>query len=467
MTRMLSSNRIAGAAGIITLVLGTIVASPAGAQKSPATTSSLLPIAVVAVPVEDFTDYDSESVLEEIIALTEEAAVSLGRFEIIRIDESGLTRPDARRLEVRLLSYSQERIWVEDEEDDYEDDDEDDEDSDFFFRFLFRIFFGGNDDYDPDSDDDGHWEWETNLRVALRLTLEKSGAVERTARLESFASDRSRGGSRGSAISGIEDTLEDELRRMYLLRSPIDPIDEELADLRIGSEIGVERGMLFSIGQGSGTALGKVESVATGESRLRTVRRWAPDDGSKAATELVSDAVDIWISGGLIGWNKPDEFQSINRQQPYGVFGVTVAPYSPVFGAFSFRFGVVEDSRRQQDFLLGMDFAGGAYLHRGPTARVAALAGLGGGVAFREDDAGDEATTLVGSLWPAIETNVLLTRHIDLTTRIGYRFGNTSNDWEVTPGEEEETVPATWDGKPPAVTTTGAFLTVGIKFSLF
>lgn len=390
------------------------------------------------------------------MAVIEEEIEELPRFAI-QLD--GSSSPKTTRLEYRLIDFSEERVWVEDE-----DDEEDATEEGVLLRFLFGLFTDG------EGGKDGHWEHDTSVTVEVRLV--EPGERPQRFVLTSTARADTVPNSRDAAVVELRDLISPELRDLYLLTENVTATDAPTVRLEMGSSVGVERGYLFAVSSEEdprAISLLRAVEVSADSTEARVVRRWGTTETGGTAREVVRGAGDLRLDVTVdmpAGDLRPGDAGS-----DYNISGsllFVAVPYAPVHGGGGVRFFSVRDETSRRDFGFGLQAFGGVHLYRAPRFRIAFLGGGNLDFVFRPDDNDDSVVVTVPSLWPAVEASVVIGPHLDVVAGAGYRFSVMASGWITSVDEEGvESSDAVFADGNPRVSTTGPFTNLGLRFCFF
>ncbi len=394
-------------------------------------------------------------------ALMEDSVAALPRFAI----QNSISTADAR-LEYGVVDYVEERIWVPDE-----DQSEDDEGGEFF-QWFGRVLFGWLSGRSAKATEKGQWMYDASLVVRARLvSIEENGKHKRFT-LTSEARAESSPAVRAAVLEALAPDVDGELRRLFILRGASTRLDDRSVAIDLGSELGVEPGMIFRVADpetAGALSLARVTSSKAGDSVADVVRRHGTDNSSGSARELVDNPADFradLVFDLPAGRDRPgsgNDTSSVSAS-----ITVVLAPYSPVYGGGGIRIFSVDDSRERQDAGFGLLLFAGYQIVQRPRVRTSATIHGGVDLVFRPDDADESTSTALLTLAPGIETSVVLTPDVDAVIGGGYRFATTSDSWQVITDEEgEETRRGTFDGSAPAVSTRGPFAFIGLRYCFY
>ena len=417
------------------------------------------PLVVRPVPTEADPALGVPAGLEaRLLAAVEDGIYALPRFSVL---PDG-TAEDGVELHYRVLDYDAQRVWVPDPE--TEEDDEESEGG-----ILFTVLFGWLFDREIAAEE-GRWMFDTSVTIRGELRNPGERGTLKAFTLSSYVRDESAVASREAVVADIARSIEDELKRLYVLRGEAVAAGDRRVGLDLGADVGVERGSIYRVESdvhSDAVTLVRVIDVDRSSSTARVVRRAGTVDSTGSATEHLDGTADLRLDLLMDLPAQAVRPGSGNDTPSIGMsFTVVAAPYAPVYGGGGVRLFVVDDSRGRRDAGFGVfAFGAGHVVHR-PRLRVAALLGGELSFVFRPDDDGNGASTFVPALWPAVEASVLVAPHVDIVLGGGYRFGIEAQDWQI-PGDDAEMSDATFEGSEPSVSTTGAFAAVGMRYSFF
>jgi hypothetical protein len=130
--------------------------------------------------------------------------------------------------------------------------------------------------------------------------------------------------------------------------------------------------------------------------------------------------------------------------------------------------GYGEDTRNEQDMILGFGAIGAMNIFRLPLISLTAQFGLNVDLAFRKDDDDPKNTvnTVLPSFVPSLKGKMTLSRKIDLTVIGGYNVSAAANEWTYTTTEDDETEThdAVWENDVPELDISGPFLSVSFGY---
>ena len=440
---------------------------------------------------------DTTGIQLEVTETVTSVAVSLGRFEIIDrnhladilleqdlvllglIDDSSavsLAKIAAAReaLLVSVLNFGQQ--GVPDKSDD-RDDDDDDKGGFWAWIIAAQVFRGMAKIPNPLKWGQETDPWSHNIQTQITAQV-KNIDVETSETLYSFIVEAghtggSAGKSRATAMKALRMKIRAELRAFYRLGTEVLAVNGDELLLPLGSELGLRRGMLFSIIQPDrtetyagrtitvpGEAVGYARIRAIGEEagRATVVRQWGNIlPGYQAAERirpLVAGRVELLPAPG-------------RGKNTFG-FAATLAAAGPLDVGLGLGYAQHEDSRGKTNGGVNLSVSGG--LRRPFSRRVQLLMKTGFEVAFlmRNDDADHLAFTAAPALTIGAELELLASPHRDWILGLGYRLGVPTNQWFYTEsdGDSDKTKSAVWIGDAPEINPTGLFLTLGARFIL-
>ncbi len=436
-------------------------------------------IASLAVRLGRFTIMDRNT-LESIIL--EQDLVLLGLVDDAHAVEMGKIASAREALLVTVLNFSQKAVPPEDEDAEDEDDEDDDGHVDVrpVVRFLVWMFRRSSDKpLFPDKQklEDPEVKYAHNIQTQLTVEV-RSLDVETGESLYSFVvqadhTGGAKGKSRAAAVTQFRQRARLELRALYLLSTQVISADGNEVVLLLGSSIGVRPGMLFTIREpgreqvlgernitipGREVAYARVSEVSDDANRSVFLRRWRPVEPGFQAVEHL----------GLFGVTQL-EFISGPGFLPMSIgFRVLAGGLGNVDFGGGVRYVRARDSYDRIDNGLNIGALVGLRVKLAPRFSLVSRITFDLDVAFRTDDAGHSVNTILLSTSPALYTEFLLTRSVDVVLGAGYRLGGRSAEWtysEDDPDSDESvSFDAVWDGAPPELDISGPFLTVGFRF---
>lgn len=438
---------------------GTFVAGMALFLGAFTEVSGVEPLVLRLVPTEAEATLGIPAGFEaRLLAVVEDGVYALPRFSVYPSGTAG----DAVEFHYRVLDYDAQRVWVPDQETE-----EDDSDSDG--GVLFTVLFGWLFKREI-IDEDGRWMFDTSATIRGELRRSGERGTLRTFTLSSYVQHESAIASREAVIEDIAQSIEGELKRLYILHGEATAAGGDRVSLDFGADVGVEYGSIYRVDSDEHTdavSLVRVVDVADDGSIARVVRRAGTVDSTGSATEHLDSVVDLRLDL-LMDLPAQEVRPGGGNETPSMGASLTVvaAPYAPLYGGGGIRLFAVDDSRGRRDAGFGVFAFGAGHLVHRPRLRIAALLGGELGFVFRPDDDGDGASVFVPALWPAVEVSILVAPHVDIVLGGGYRFSIETEDWQI-PGDEAEVRDASFDGSAPSVSTAGAFAVVGMRYAFF
>lgn len=422
---------------------------------------ALEPLPVSLRPVASDPELRIPAGLENrVISAVEQSVLNLPRFRIT--DE-----PGASTLTFRIIDFSEDRVWVEDEEG---EDDSEEEESSILINFLIAVLFN-SDAYEIEDPEGGYWVYDSSVTVELELLQAKSrakkSALTSTARNDSVVT------SRNDVIDQFSGDVETELRRLYVLTGTARYRSNDQAVIDFGETVGVERGQLFIVEDSS--SLLRADSIRSEESDTTVVRDWSKEGErnirtSSTVQELIGGTADLRLILLLDSPSLADSILPGSQDNPVmigGALEIVARPYSHLFGGGGVRFFGVPDESGRNDFGFGVTAFGGFYPVFTPAFRVAFSVNAGLDIISRPDDTDEIVNIIIPSGWPALEANFVISRSIDLVAGIGYRIAPTRSEWLWTSDEDGGSSEAYFVGGPPSITTAGPFAIAGLRFCFF
>ena len=280
----------------------------------------------------------------------------------------------------------------------------------------------------------------------------------------------SREKSKVKALEELKKKAITELKRIYWFSSDIVSTKNGIIKLPIGTNQGLEKGMIFEIVEpdriwtdgneeflvpGGIIGFASVTDTATDSSSLKILRQWQDHYAESWVVErstpivalqlnFVPPATDSYINLGIHFHAKP--LQSFD----WGL-GMQISR--------------VIDSFADKDF--GFGFAGFGIWRFLNMSRLdlGGKLGLDLDIPFKKDDDGELVNTILFSAHIGFIAEFPLTPKADFVLNVGYRFGVKSNKWEYS--ENDETYSAYWKFDSPEVDNSGFMLSVGYKYFLF
>jgi hypothetical protein len=361
---------------------------------------------------------------------------------------------------IRVLSFEQARS-VETEEDE-------DQDDGGFLENLVGGLVEGLLSGESDEPDDG--PTQSNLAVEIREIDIETGKMIGSFNIDVTAAGKSRLESRAKVLTSFQAKVLNELKNMYLLHSQVVRVDGNEVLLLIGTQLGLREGAVFEIVEpdrkqkyagrsfsvpGRRTGFVQVTDLGVETNRSVVMRNWRRMDSGYHALEfnrtfhgiqldLLSPCTNRYISFNLL---------------------YTWRPVYDLGGEAGLRFSRIRDSRRNNDFAAGLNFAGRMRLLNSRVFDLQARAGGEGDLVFRQDDKSHSVNSFLFSAILGLSFDFQLAARNDLIVQAGYRFGGRSSRW--TYSEEEESKDAEWEGDSPRLDISGFYISIGYKILLY
>jgi len=434
----------------IPLHLTVILFSAASVMVAPAV-SAMEPLQVLLRPIESDVDLSAPAGVEaRVLSAVESEIAKLRRFTISVADES---LDSQAIIEYALIDFSEQRVWIEDTDDDRKNDEAADTPGTVpVIEMILRLFFRSGSE---NAITGGEWVYDTS--VTVEVTLFQQGSPPESFVLTSTSRGKSIPASRDATITQLVKLLPSNLKHLYVLNGTSVANSDSTVSIDIGGAMGLKKGTLLTIETG-GVILVRAVAIHPESSEARIVRRWGATDANGIAKESIDNAVDMRLDLTV-------ENTYGNTWHVGGSLLFVALPYSPLHAGGGVRVFSVRDETQRNDGGFGVAAFGGLHLVHAPQFRLTLLAGSNLDVVFRRDDNNEPVSVLVPSLWPALETSFVVGPHVDVVAGAGYRFSPTITSWNFT-GEDSSGAPVFANGAP-GVSTTGLFTTVGFRFCFF
>lgn len=434
---------------------------------------------------------DERSIDAEIVRVVVNIATNLGRFEVINrdnlqriLDEQALNLSGVvddsmllnagklltarEALVVKVVNFSQKGIPPDDDQDDRS----------FGEELVLTIIKGIFSKKNQSSVDQYPDNIETQLSVEIENIDIETGEVLYSFYIANSHTGGSQGKSRDRVVKKFHRDAKQELKLLHVLISEVLKIQKNELLLLIGEHVGIVPGTVFEIVKPD-----NIENINDHEVTIpgETIAYVA---ASKISAELHNSVI-------LRKWDtlKPG-YRAIETLEPvtgyqynvdYSINGMAssvgiwsnqkiLQKNSWAIGLYFSRF---IDSYDIDTYGLGLN---GQVFHRLSYAshlNFRAKLGLDFDYVWKTDDENRYVNAVGLALFPGINTELFLSKNMDLLLGIGYRVGFTS-DWQR-PGkavdedseEESTTTPAVWNSEVPILDKSGLFLTVGFRLILF
>jgi hypothetical protein len=452
-----------------------ICLSPAVVAQNSDTSTDRLWLLILPGTISNATDKSLENEIADIVS---DIAWESGRFEVF--DRFGVrdllveyppaldgSLPDSvilaigdeiecdEALIVDVMSFKQ--IGVPPEEDEAEKNEKS------FIASLFDgLFSGTSDDYSDNIN--------TRLTVQLRnIDLINGEEIDRFHVQVSYTGG-TKADSEEKALEDFQEVVSNEVRMIYQLISEVTSVDGLDLNLRLGSNLGVNRSTYFEIiepnqikskddeeitSPGKSVGLARVQDVSDTLNHSLIIRQWGFIGPGYYANEFNRNIHGIQL---FFLPKFPGDYMYIGAQfhnSPLGKWDI----------GGELHYTSVKDSYNETENGLGF----GVFLARRLLTLTSFMLyskmGLNIDIPFKFDDDGQSVTTAVFSGSLGISCSLMLTKKTDIEFNLGYRKSTKSSDW--TYSESEERYDAFWLEDAPVVDISGFYFTIGYKILIF
>ena len=378
-------------------------------------------------------------------------------------------------LVVSVLNFHQKGVPPEESDEDDDDEVDDDDDLSFGERLTLAVVKGVVEVATRSKEDDE--PFPNNIQTVLSVEVSKIN-LETGKVLDSFTIDTqhtggTKGVSRSKVVKKFRRQANIKMKELYTLSSEIISVKGSTAMLLLGKNMGVEEGIFFEIYEPDKirTIRGKLFTVSGDRNGIVQVRKVSPETNETAIVRKWGKVKEGYKALEFLNtvW-EIDLSYTMNADQKYSGGQVNIL-YNPLntfhFGG-SIRVGYGEDSRKEQDMILGFGAIGGMNIFQLPLISLTAQLGLNVDLAFRADDDDPKNTvnTVLPSFVPSLKGKITLSRKIDLTVTGGYIVSEAADEWTYTTTEddESETHDAVWENDAPELDISGPFLSISIGY---
>lgn len=424
-------------------------------------------------------------------------AVWLGRYEVVDrnnlqqiLDEQDLYLlgliDDSSSIEIGKIASAQEALLITvlnfsqkgvppDSEDEKAEDDDDDALADFVRGLLSGIFGKKSARTDVTEEKYAH-------NIQTQLTVEITGLnIETGNSLYSFIIDSDHtGGTSGQSRAKVMGIFREEVSRQLRIHYPLNSrvVSSSNGDLILflGQSMGVHRGMLFTIKEpdrvetyginsitipGRAVAYAKVTEISGNSNRSRILRKWSAIEPGFEAVEQIDPlrVGQVEVLSGLGGY-----------PVAIGLSGWLMGALDKFDLGVAIRYFKAPDTFDDVDD--GINLVGRAGMRLNLNTKLSLTSRLN--IDFVSLSRSDHAKNTVSLelVSPSLELNteIFLSRYLDLVIGAGFRFGGKSSDWSYSENdpdsEKSKNIPAEWDGEPPIIDISGLYTTAGIRLTI-
>ncbi len=284
--------------------------------------------------------------------------------------------------------------------------------------------------------------------------------------------------SLNKALKKVRSQMVDNLKSLYQLSSEVLDVQGNDIMLLLGKNMGVRKGMVYEIRtldtkrkvrdrditiSGKTVGFVEVETVSADASEGRVLRRWDTIEPGYQAKEQ-TEGLGSWSLGGLFG-SSPENYRLriAGNYKPFHQFG----------GVIYGDLGMVEDSRGDKDFQLGLGLDLNYRIIRTSPFSLGTLLSLPFDFHIRSDDGdedGETHTVVLPIFSPRIglQSEIMLSPKLDIVLRAEYCLASINlGDWTYSDEDDESsTLSANWDSDDPEPEidySGGVVFTVGVR----
>jgi len=311
---------------------------------------------------------------------------------------------------------------------------------------------------------------QTHLSVMVQLVLLDSGQVIDTFYVDVVHLGQQKTDSKVGALEQFQKMAHQEVKKWYRLFSEVVAAENNEITLLLGKTLDVRQNNLYELIEpnrfvksrhheytvpGKRIGFARIKKVTEDSSQAQVVRQWRP---LQAGTFAVS--CQQLLGALLFDYYLPttDSYFRMGGQ-------IAINPLLDYELGFDIHYFNIVDSYQEKDHGVGFGFSGLWRFRNRTRYDLGTKLGLDMEIPFKKDDDGRTVNTLLVSAQLGLTGEFLVTSGLDFIINIGYRVSNKNSSWSYS--EEEETIEAYWEDKPPSVRNTGFFLTVGLKILAF
>ncbi len=285
--------------------------------------------------------------------------------------------------------------------------------------------------------------------------------------------------SLNKALKKVRSQMGNNLKSLYQLSSEVLEVQGNDIMLLLGKNMGVRKGMVYEIRtldtkrkvrdrditiSGKTVGFVEVETVSADASEGRVLRKWDTLEPGYQAKEQI-EGLGSWSLGGLIGSSPANyKLRIAGNYKPFYKLG----------GAIYGDFGMVEDSRGDQDFQLGLGLDLNYRIIRTSPFSLGTLLSLSFDFHIRPDDGdedGETHTVVLPIFSPRIglQSEIMLSPKFDMLLRAEYCLASINvGDWTYSNEDDESsTLSANWYdsvGPEPEIDYSGGVVfSVGVR----
>ncbi|MFQ6612603.1 MAG: hypothetical protein ACE5D2_05815 [Fidelibacterota bacterium] len=370
---------------------------------------------------------------------------------------------------INLLNFNQKGVPSSGEDND------DDKDGSNFFDVVIAIIELSKDKDDSDP-------FPNNIQTVITFSITKLD-IETGQSIDSYYIDvDNTGGNRAkslkNALAKVRSQVSLKLRGMYTLTSQIVNVNDREVTLYLGSEMGVKKGTLFEISSldrkkafqgreisvpGHSVALVRVVDLSPDANRSLVIRKWGKIQEGYRAVEKIH-----FTPAGILALQYDLEHGNLLVK-----FSGVFRPLRKYNFKIGFQLGSVQDNWNTSNLFLGAPLGFCYNLIQTPIFSLGSAVTLPINLAFRRDDDHNRVVAFFTDPRIGLEANIMSAPRRDLFFSVEYVFGSSTGNWtysKTNDKNEPVTYDAVWNKNHkggPDITSTGLYLTAGIRFLAF
>ena len=439
---------------------------------------------------------------DKITSLVADAATSIGRFEVIDrnlVEEileeqsfqmSGMVSDD-QIIKLGELAAAEEALIIEivhfgqkgvpkPKPDEKEKKDQDDEKDETLFSWVVKKTVTAAIDNTNSEKEKRRIELENNIQTIItanvRLVNVETGISEKSFKLNATYTGGNRDASLEKALNYISYQIKGELKELYTITSEIFAVNGETISILSGENLGLRKGDYFEIASkdkqniykgrtvtlpGKSRGLAVITEVGPDASKAKIIRKWRKVKKGHRAYEMLGSPMIADIN---ISYSPLPHYEMIGK--------IFINPFSPFSGSLNGLIGLVEDSRNDLDFYIGL----------GGTIDFKVLSGFGTtfstsldlpfSLVMTKDDKNHVVNSIL--IMPAVGLNLAIQigKHRDLIFSIKNVLATNKQAWTYTvkTGEKDEDgndetkqESADWVEDEPTINPTGMIFSISLR----
>ena len=437
---------------------------------------------------------DHQSINSEITRVVSNIAINLGRFEVINrgnlqriLDEQALQLSgvvsDSVLITVGNIATAKEALVIHVAnftQKGVPPDNGDDEDRTFGEELVLAIVKG----IFTKKPEKGVEQYPNNIQTQLSVNIEnidvETGQVLHAFYISTGHTGGSLGKSRAKAVEKFQREAARKLKSIYVLVSEVLKVSENELLLLLGEDVGVVPGTVFEITEadqintynsrevtipGETIAFVAADDVSSEVNNSVILRKWGVVQPGYRAIEMTKPITGYQYSIRRSLNNLATSVGVLNCQKPLQRSSWGAGLYLSQF----------IDSYDVTTYGVGLSGQGFYRLTSNSILTFRAKFGLDIDYVWKLDDEDRYVNAIFPTLSPGLNTELFLSKDLDLVLGIGYRIGFTS-EWQR-PGkwvdedsdEESSTTPAVWNDNDaaPTLDKSGLFITIGFRSYIF